>query len=81
MSTFQVKFDRAALEKVTIDEFIEIQEGNMRTLKSVLAKNVYSDGQVLLNGQGESAVGQLTIGQLRGIMKQINQAAKDLVPE
>lgn len=81
MSTVEIRVDAKRLEEhVTVDEFIGLQEGNIRSIRDVLGRFVIDDdGQYVDPEAGKAIIGQLTIKQLVEYGGQFAQQAESAV--
>ncbi len=77
---FNVTYTR--VKDLTVDEFIALQEGNMRIIKNVLSRFVVDEnGQYLPEDQAKPLVGKLTLEQLQGVVSTFTGNVTDtLVP-
>lgn len=82
MNKLEISFD---VEELTFDEVIDIQEGNLRRAKGILAKfAVGPDGKPLPPEAADEAIGRLKVKQIRDVFaefgKQVNEAMQETLP-
>lgn len=65
MAQIEIRMDKKRLtESVTVDEFIAMQEGNLKMIAAVISQFVWADGQYLPPEKARPLVGKMTIEQL-----------------
>lgn len=83
MTKLELSFD---VEELTFDEVIDIQEGNLKQAKKILAKfAVGPDGKPLSAEDADAVIGQLKISQIREVFaefgRQVNDAMQETLPK
>jgi hypothetical protein len=75
----QVDQDRMS-KLVTIDEYLALTDGDVRTMVNVLSKFVIGDnGEYLDEKDGRKLIGSLTIDGMREVVAKFVSASEDIV--
>ncbi len=68
-------------DTVTVDEFIALQQGDLRAAKTVVGKFIVGpDGNYLPEEEGAKLAGQMTVKQLKEVLQSFTAGVKNLVP-
>ena len=75
----EIRVDQQRLgDLVTVDEFIAMQEGNVKAIRDVLGRFVVNgDGSYLDPEAGKRAIGALTINQLKETAEGFTRKAQE----
>lgn len=79
MPVINIEIDRKTLgDQVTVDEFILLEEGDLRTIRNILGKFIVDDNGVKVSeADGAKIVGKLSLNQLQQAAQDFITAARD----
>ena len=77
--TFKIRKDMERLENtLTIDEFLEMQEGNLKSIINVMSKFVLDDNsEYKTPEEGRKVIGSLTLAELKNASEDFNKKITD----